>query len=47
MKGPNDIWLIVSGYLSHRGYYEQVKLFNYVMNDLETSQSMASFKPAL
>ena len=24
MKGPNDIWLIVSGYLSRRGYHEQL-----------------------
>ena len=24
MKGPNDIWLIVSGYLSRHGYHEQL-----------------------
>ena len=24
MKGPNDIWLIVSGYLNRRGYHEQL-----------------------
>ena len=28
MKGPNDIWLIVSGYLSRRGYHEQLSCFS-------------------
>ena len=27
MKGPNDIWLIVSGYLSRCGHHESFKLF--------------------
>ena len=47
MKGPNDIWLILSGYLSRRGYYKQFKLFNSIMSKPEISQSMASFKPAI